>query len=174
MNPTRAFKLVETVRLECRFALLAFARLRAALNETDQEWVFVSAHATVHHAGQVARFLVPSRPISAARGEFLRRELGVEAGSALLAPALREVLERGDETYEDWVDGLESPHYLEMNVMPQGALVGSSPDVFHRHIDPDSLRLGFRHWSIDLNRVSLELRRLEGACQTWLRGHTPW
>lgn len=174
MSPTRAFKLVEAVRQECRFALLAFARLRSALNETDQEWIFVSAHAMLQHAGEVARFLVPSRPVSAARGEFLRRDLGVEAGSALLVPALREMLERSDETYEDWVDGLESPHYLEMNVMPQGALAGSTPDVFHRRLDPDSLRLGFRTWSVDLKRTSLELRRLEGACQTWLRGHTPW
>ena len=55
MNPTRAFKLVETVRQECRFALLAFARLRTALNEMDQEWVFVYAQAMLQHAGQILR-----------------------------------------------------------------------------------------------------------------------
>lgn len=173
LKPTRAFKLVEAVRQECRFAILAFARLRTALNETDQKWVFVCAQAMLQHAGQVACFLVPSLPVPAERGEFRQRELEVEVGNVLLVPALREMLERGNETYEDWVVGLDIPHFLEMTVMPQGALVGSSPDVFHRRIDPDSLRFGFRNWSIDLNCWVRELRRLEGACQTWLRGHTP-
>jgi hypothetical protein len=174
MNPTRAFKLVETVRQECRFALLAFQQLRTVLNEADQERVFLFAHSMAHHAGQVACFLTPARPASAARGEFLRGELKIEPASPLLVPALRELVERGDERYEEWVENLESPHYLEMSVMPQGALAGSSPDVFQRRIDPDSLWFGFRDWTVDLNRLAQELRRLEGACQTWLRGHTPW
>lgn len=174
MNPTRAFKLVETVRQECRLALLAFQNLRTALNEADQERIFLFAQAMAQHAGQVACFLSPSRPAAAARGEFLRTELKVEAGSPLLVPALRSMLERGDEHYDDWVDGLETPNYLEMSVMPQGALAGSSPDVFQRRIDPDSLQFGYRNCSLDLKRLSLELRRLEGISQTWLREHTPW
>ena len=174
MKPTRAFKLMETVRQECRFALLAFQHLRTALNEADQERIFLFAQSMAQHASQVACFLVPARPASTARGEFLRSELKVETSSPLLVPALRELVERGDERYEEWVDSLETPHYLEMSVMPQGALAGSSPDVFHRRIDPDSLRFGFRNWTLDLNRLAQELRRLEGACQTWLRGHTPW
>lgn len=174
MNPTRAYKLVETVRQECRFALVAYARLRSALNEADQERIFLYAEAVVHHAGQVARFLAPARPGSMARGEFLRRELGVDPSSPLLAPGLREALERGDEAYEDWVGSLESPHYLELSVMPQGALAGSSPDVFQRRIDPDSLRWDFRGRSVDLNRVVLDIKRIESVGQAWLRGHTPW
>jgi hypothetical protein len=174
MNSTRAFKLVETVRQECRLALLAYQHLRTALNEADQERIFLLVEALVQHAAQVGCFLVPSRPASAARGEFLRRELKVEPGSALLIPALRGTLGPGDASYEDWVDSLETPHYLELSVMPQGALAGSSPDVFQRRIDPDSLRFGYRHCSLDLNRVGQELRRLEGVCQAWLRAHTPW
>jgi len=174
MNPTHAFKLVETVRQECRLALLASQQLRTALNEADQERVFLFAEAMVHHAAQVGCFLAPSRPASAARGEFLCTELKVDLGSPLLVPSLRATGERSDEHYEDWVGSLESPHYLEMSVMPQGAISGSSPDVFQRRIDPDSLRFGFRQWSFDLNRLGQELRRLEGACQTWLRGHTLW
>ncbi len=174
MNPTYAYKLVDTVRQECRFALAAFARLRSALNEADQDWIFVCAHAVLLHSGQIARFLLPARAASAERGEFLRRELAVPAASPLLAPALRELLDRSDETYEEWVQNLQSPHYVELSVMPQGALAGSSPDVFQRRIDPDSLRFGFRHWTVDLNRLAQELRRLDNACQAWLRGHTIW
>jgi len=174
MNPTSAFKLVETVRQESRFALLAFQNLRVALNEADQERIFLFAQAMGFHAAQVACFLAPLRPASAARGQFLRSELNVESGSPLLVPALRDLLKLGDESYEDWVAGLEKPDYLEMSVMPQGGLTGSSPDVFQRRIDPDSLHFGFRTSSLDLSRLAQELRRLETSCQTWLRGHTPW
>ncbi|GEM_PF-425867 len=175
MNPTSAFKLVETVRQEARFALLAFQNLRVALNEADQERIFLFAHAMAHHAGQVGCFLAPSRASSAARGEFLRAQLKVEGGSPLLMPALRDMLKRAaDEGYEDWVGSLEKLDYLEMSVMPQGALAGSSPDVFQRRIDPDSLQFGYRDDSLDLSRLAQELRRFEGACQYWLRGHSPW
>jgi len=174
MNPIRAFKLVETVRQECRLALLASQQLRTALNESDQERVFLFAEALVHHAAQVACFLSPAQPAAAERGAFLRAELNVDASSPLLSPALRPGAERGDESYERWIDSLESPHYLEMTVMPQGALAGSSPDVFQRQIDPDSLRFVFRQRSLDLSRLGQELRRIETACQAWLRHHTPW
>ena len=174
MTPAHSYRFVEELRQQCRFALVAFQQLRSAVNEFDQERVFVHAHSMVSHAAAVACLFWPARETSIARGEWLRREFPVAGTSPLQVVALRTSTKRPDESFEDWLGTLEKPDYVDMSVMAVGTLSGFKEDVFQRQLDPDALRFGFRNGVVDLHGLGQELRRLEGACQAWMKTHTPW
>ncbi|MBM3883693.1 MAG: hypothetical protein FJ387_28965 [Verrucomicrobia bacterium] len=174
MDKTRAYRLVEEVRLQCRFAQLAYQNLRAAVNTPDTERVFVHAHSVAQHAVNVARLLWPERAASAARGEFLRSELKATDTTPLRGRELLAQAKPSDEQYEDWVATLDNANYVDLNIMPQTALGPGKQDTFQRSLDPDLLQFQFRGETCDLAKLVEEIRRLEGTCQQWLRGHTPW
>jgi hypothetical protein len=172
---TKAFyRMVEELRQQCRFALLAYQNVRSALNEHDPERVFFQVHALLSHTVSVSRLLWPARAESAARGERLRQELKVGAESPLRLAGCRGQVDRFDEAYEDWLLGLEDPSYMDMNLMPVGTVQGFKADSFQRSLDTQTLRLFFRGTACDLRKVSDEIRSLESATQHWLRTHNPW
>lgn len=175
MMDNRAFyRMVEEVRQQCRFGLLAFQNLRASLNEHDPERVFVHVHAFLGHAVMVSRLLWPDRAESLARGEQLRQELKVAADSVLRLAGFRNQVDRFDEAYEDWLLSLDNPSYMDMNLMPLGTVQGFKADSFQRSLETELLRLTFRGAVCELRKVNDALRSLETAAQQWLRTHSPW
>ncbi len=172
-NPT-AFKLLEELRQQCRFAQYAFQHLRTSLNAIEAEPVFFYAHAFLAHAVNVSRLLWPERAESKGRGDFLRSELKIAEDSALRLRDYRAQAGRFDERLEDWLHSLENRDYSDMNIMPQGAITGFKPEAFQRNLDPDVLQLYFRSERCDLRPVAEELRKLEATTQNWLRTHKPW
>jgi hypothetical protein len=174
MNNQTAFKLLEEIRQQCRFAQFAFQNVRTSLNALDQEKVFFFVHAFLNHAWQVSRILWPARTESSARGEFLRCELKVPDSSPLFLREMRPHLERPDEWLEQWMESLASPGFVDMNIMPQGTISEFKPDAFQRSLDPETLRLTFRDDPCDLRPVAAELQKIEAASQSWLRTHNPW
>ncbi len=174
MNNPILFKLIEEVRLQCRFGKLAFDHLRTSLQAADPEKTFFYVQALLHQAGCVSRLLWPSRPESAERGQRLRTALNVTEASPVRLRELRPRLEASDEHLEDWLASLETPGHMEFNIMPQGSLTGYKQDTFQRSLDPDTFKLAFRGDACDLRRLADELHRLEAAAQSWLRTHNPW
>ena len=69
---------------------------------------------------------------------------------------------------------METPNYVDFNIMPQGTMLGYQQDAFQRNLDPDTGRLVFRGETWDLRQLSDELRRVESAAQLWLKTHNPW
>ena len=174
MDKKVLYRMVEEARQQCRFAQATFQLLRMRLNEPDPEKVFLEVHAFLGHAVMISRMLWPARSSSAARGESLRAELKVPAGSPLRMAGSREQVERFDEAYEDWLMTLSEADYVDMNLMPAGTTLGSRQDVFQRSLDPDMLTFHLRGVPMDLRRLSDALRDLEAAAQQWLRTHHPW
>ena len=174
MKNTVLFKLFEEIRLQCRFGKLAFENVRTSLQAMDPEKTFFHAQALLGHAGQVSRWLWPARAASKERGERLRQELHVGDDSPLRLRDLRSRLEAADEHLEDWIAAMESPAYLDFNIMPQGGIGAFKQDNFQRSLDPDTLQLVFRGDNLDLRRLAEEFHRLESAVQVWLRTHNPW
>jgi len=174
MNNPILFKLLEEVRLQCRFGKLAYENLRTSLQGMDAEKTFFYVQAFLNHAGHVSRWLWPARPASKARGERLRTELKATDDSPLNWRDGRVHLEAADEQLEDWLGALENPAVLDFNIMPQGSLSAYKQDTFQRNLDPDTYQLVFRGQTWDLRRIADELHRLESAAQVWLRTHNPW
>ncbi len=174
MNNPVLFKWFEEIRLQCRFGKFAFERVRASLQATDPEQTFFYVQAWLLQACQVSRWFWPVRPASQPRGERLRQELRLGDDSPIHLRELRNRLEAADEQLEDWIATMESPVYLESNIMPQGSLSAFKQDSFQRNLDPDTYKLVFRGETLDLRRLAEELHRLESAIQIWLRTHNPW
>jgi hypothetical protein len=174
MNNQVLFKLVEEVRLQCRFGKFAFDNLRTSLQGMDAEKTFFYVQAFLNHASHVSRWLWPARPESKARGEQLRTELKATDGAFVILSDLRAHREATDEQLEDWIGALENPGYLDFNIMPQGSISAYKQDTFQRSLDPDTYKLLFRGQAWDLRRIVDTLYRIESAAQVWLRTHNPW
>ena len=174
MNNQVLFKYLEEIRLQCRFARLAYDNVRSSAQGSDPERTFFYVHALLNCAGNVARLLWPERPQSKERGERLRNELKTTEGSPLKMRNLRKSLEATDEHFEDWIGALEAPNYMDFNIMPQGTMLGYKQDTFQRSLDPDTNQLVFRGEICDLGKITEELQRIESATQQWLKTHNPW
>ncbi len=168
------FKALEELRQQCRFAQLAFQNVRTTLNEQDPERVFLHVHAFLNHAATISRFLWPARAESKERGDRLRQELKLADDSPLLLQGVRRQVEGFDEAFEDWLAILESPNYMDMNLMPTGTMSGFKADTFQRSLDPDTFKLHLRGAECDLRKIADETRKLDAAIQQWLRTHNPW
>jgi hypothetical protein len=174
MDKKVAYRTVEELRQQCRFAQLAFQALRLRLNELDQERVFLYVQAFLSHAVMISRLLWPARAASSERGETLRKELSVPGDSALRMSGGREQVETFDEGYEDWLAALPGADYVDQNLMPTGTMAGSRADVFQRSLDPDTMVFQLRGQPIPLRKVSDAIRVLDASAQQWLRTHQPW
>ncbi|MCP5522584.1 MAG: hypothetical protein H7A46_13670 [Verrucomicrobiales bacterium] len=168
------FKYVEEVRRECGLARMAAGELRTALAALDPVRASLFVRSLLTHAVAVSRLLWPERVESAARGATLRQELKVPDPSPLQLATLRKHTSRPDETYEDWLQRLPEPNYLEFNVMPAGTMSGSKEDTFQAALDPDTLEFTLRGDRASLAQVNEALRLLDTACERWLRTHNPW
>jgi hypothetical protein len=165
---------MDELRQQCRFAHVAYQSLKTSLNALDSERVFYHVHAFLGHAGVVARLLWPAREASMDRGTRLRTELKVGEGSVLQLRGMRPQLEAEDERFEDWLQGLESANYVDMNVMPVAAISDIKPDSFHRSLDPDTFMFHWRGVACELKPVSEELKALDFGIQSWQKTHHPW
>ncbi len=174
MNNQVVYKLVEEVRLQCRWGKLAYENLRASLQAVDMDKTFFYAQALMGQAARVSRLLWPARATSKARGEQLRAELKVTEASPLNLRELRPRLEAADEHLEDWIGTLEAPTYRDFNVMAQGTMSAFKQDTFQWNLDPDTYKVVFRGEPCDLRRLAEELQRVESAAHVWLRTHNPW
>lgn len=174
MEPKVAYKIVEELRLQCRFTQFAWQHLRASLQSVDAEKTFFYAHAALAHAVTIAGLLWPARASSAARGQWLRKELRVAEDSPLRLREIRGQLERPDEAFEDWLGSLEDKNYVDLNIMPRAAFGSFKQDTFQRSLDPDTQKLVLRGAECDLRGLVEALKQLEGAAAAWLRAHTLW
>lgn len=174
MSGLFVFKFLEEISLQCRFASLAYEKLRANVQAWDPERTFLYVHALLNHAGNVSRLLWPVRAESKARGDRLRSELKIADESPLKMGIWRRAVEAPDEDFEDWIGAMETPNYVDFNIMPQGTTQSYRQDVFQRNLDPETFKLVFRGTQCDLREVMGQLRRIESAAQRWLKTHNPW
>ncbi len=174
MNNQIMFKLLEEIRLQCRFAKFAYENLRLSLQAMDAEKTFFYVQAFLNQARNVSRLLWPARASSQERGERLRKELQVAPESPLNLRELGQHLDASDERLEDWIGAMQNPGYMDFNIMPQGSISAYQQDSFQRNLDPDTYKLIFRGESCDLRQMVDELHRLDSTARVWLATHNPW
>ncbi len=174
MSNQLLFKLLEELRLQCRWGKVAYENVRTSLQAMDPEKTFMYVQALLAHVCQASRLLWPARAASKERGERLRKELKLGDECPLNLRDARARLEASDEHFEDWLATMETPGYLDFNIMPVGSISGFKQDTFQRSLDPDTYKLTLRNEAWDLRRLADELHRVESAAQNWLRTHNPW
>ena len=136
--------------------------------------VFFYVHAFLGCVGNLSRLLWPIRAESKARGDQLRADLKVDENSPLRLADFRQQLDQFDERLEDWASALEHRNYVDMNIMPQGTISNYKQDAFHRNLDPDTFQFWWRGDPCNLRALADELRKLDGAVESWLKSHHSW
>lgn len=168
------YKWVEEIEQRCRFADLALKEIRDSLNDQVPERVFLHVHSYLDQVAVLNGMLWPKRQASLPRGDELRKALGVNDSSALNIRAFRGQIGAEDESYEDWLNGLPEPNYVDFNLMPASTMTGFSSDTFHRDLDPESFKFTYRAGVCDLKSVHAEVRALQSAITRWKRENSPW
>ncbi len=174
MDNRIAYKLVEEVAQRCRFADLAFLQLRTSLNEQVPEKVFFYTHALVDQLAALNAMFWPKRQSSLERGTHLRTELKIADSSPLNLGTFRSQLTAEDESFEDWLNALRDPNFVDLNLMPASTMDGFSRDTFHRNLDPETLKFSYRDATCDLKHAHDEVVKLLTTIDRWKREHTPW
>ena len=157
--------------IQCRFALRAGGLLRASLSARDTELVFLHVQTFLVAAANVSKILWPPAPPPwrrrepewRRRGEILRQLFGVPEDSILAPRTFRDHFEHFDERLESWTMSSPRRNFVDMNIMPPGAIAGVDPHDFHRNLDPSSLILTFGGDTYDIPKVEAALK---GIVQT--------
>lgn len=174
MDSRIVYKLVEEIQQRCRFVDVAFDQLRASLNEQVPEKVFYHVHAFLGHILALNGLFWPQRQSSLPRGDKLRQEMKIADASGLNIHGLRAQLAAEDESFEDWLNGLRDPNYVDFNLMPVSAMAGMGGDTFQRNLDPETFQFTYRNATCDLKKIHDDTRKLQSAIERWKREHTPW
>jgi len=174
MENKRLYKFIDEIEQQCRFAEFAFQQLNNSLNEQNSQAVFFHTHAFLGHVATLNRLFWPKRQNSLPRGDNLRKELDLADSSALNINTLRNQIELSDETFEDWLNGLPNPEYVDTNLMPAGTISGFNTDTFHRSLDPDTFKFTYRGATCELRPAHDAIRDLRTVIDRWKRTHNPW
>lgn len=169
--------LVGEVELQCALAIYAYERLYPAMGVeemTEQmERIFFYIHAFMTHAGNVSKLLWPVQSRKA-RGENLRRELGVSDGSNLKDRTMRNHLEHYDERLEDWLNAPHRHGLIDMAIVVRQSGHHIENADYHRGFDPSDMSFVYQDESINLISLSHALRDLRDVAREWLFSHGIW
>jgi hypothetical protein len=174
MDNPLIYKLVEELRLQGRFASLAWQELPKAVQANDPERAFLHVQSLLTHAAQISKLLWPAAADSRERGERLCHELGVGSPSPLELRDLRALLDHYDERLVQWAGASEHAGFVALNLMPLGTLEGFRGDTFHRALDPETFRGAIQGVTFDLTALIKAIQSLDRAAERWLKSHRPW
>lgn len=174
MDNPLIYKLLEELRLQCRFAQIAFKELPKAIQMNDPERAFFHVHAFLAHAVNISKLLWASDGAAKLRASKLRTELRLADTSPLELKELRELLDHHEERLAEWAETAEHRNFVAINLMPVGTLEGFKADSFHRTLDTETMRGAIQGVAFDLPLLSKELQKLDRAAENWLKTHSPW
>ena len=174
MENSFKFKLLEEVRLQCRFAAQALGGATENLQLNDAEKVCFYAHAFVRHATDVGKLLWPKATEATERGKELREACGAPDNAPNEFTAFRELADAFDEKLLAWYGSEEHRNAQPINLMPVGTLGGFPADDFHRSLDPETMQFTFEGVSGNLRQMSDVLKKIDSETEKWLRKNNPW
>jgi len=174
MDNRVTFKWLAEIKLQCRFALLAWKQTRSNLAALEAETTFFYVHALLQHSVSLSRICWPIRAESKQRGDQLREILKLKDSSPLQLRDIRGHLDKDDEWLEDWIATQAEVDYVEMNLMPLGTIADYKSDSFQRSLDPETWALELRGITLNLKTIEKEIRHLELKSEQWMRINNPW
>jgi len=162
------------IESQATYALTTHARMETTLlaGATDAQEFFREAQAMLNHAGAVSRLLWPpriadgqKRSRAEARGNELRKALGIVEPHVLQDRSLRNHLEHLDERLDDWAESSKNRIIGDQLIGPVGVIGGSVVKATEiiRHYDPSTSTFIFRGELFDMSQLLAgvgEVRRL--------------
>ena len=104
-----------------------------------------------------------------ARG--LREALKLTEDNLLNQSSIRRIVTHFDERLELWMGTADTPHFLNLNVMPKGTVADAREDVFVRSFDSETYRLEILDQTFDLRDLYQTIRQLDKTAETWRKLH---
>jgi hypothetical protein len=139
---------IQTQALACHAAGRDF---EAALTKAEVRDIFRHLDAILSHAGRISLILWPTRESNKARGEILRKTIGVPDDDFLSNRSLRNNLAHFDERLEAWFAETGGDMIIDFNVMPT---VPVNPKVVLRHFVPGKMIYIFRSEEYDMRSIA--------------------
>jgi hypothetical protein len=171
MNEEPTGKWIEEIRLQCRFASHAWQEMRRSLIGMDNEKSFFYVHAFLNHSMEIAQILWPNNKDCNERGKGLREALKLTEDNLLNQSSIRRIVTHFDERLELWMGTADTPHFLNLNVMPKGTVADAREDVFVRSFDSETYRLEILDQTFDLRDLYQTIRQLDKTAETWRKLH---
>ena len=154
---------------QAKIAQRAAERLQAANDPDhfDELEIWVSIQSILVAAANVSKILWPSRKLSEARGETLRKLLNIDERNLLSDRKFRNHFEHYDERIEDWFEKNGSAVYMDSSIDPFGSIWGGNPPNRHRDYNPLTQTLTFRGESLDIAALLSVLEEIRGKCRPY-------
>ncbi|WP_313927525.1 hypothetical protein [Pseudoxanthomonas sp.] len=147
----------------CSACFLAVNELNSALSGKPSERdLFRPATELICQAAMISKLLWPpgnknasSMARARARGEHLRKIIGVDDTHPVRSRTLRDHFEHYDERLDSWAESSRNHNIIKRFVGPRGAIAGdaiSDGDIIE-HYDPSTKILSFRGESFDIQAL---------------------
>lgn len=162
LKPLAEQVLIGEIVTQTKFAERAAEQLVKA---SDSIEVWGSIQSILVAAANVSKILWPARKQYFARGEQLRKLLGIDDNSLLSDRTFRNHFEHYDERIEEWFSDNGSAVYADLRIDSIEPTPWSLPRFFHRSYNPTSQVLSFRNESIDLAAVVAALAEIRARCR---------
>ncbi|WP_407146334.1 hypothetical protein [Bradyrhizobium sp. ORS 86] len=116
-------------------------------------------------AAKVSLLLWPTRASSKARGEYLRKALGVADDNPLATRAARNHLQHFDERLDDWAATTKNGNYVDRNIGSlAGISMGDGSKVL-RHFDPATSTFTFQSEDFNILELANEVQKVAKAAK---------
>ncbi len=165
MDPFVTKVFLSEVATQCEFALRAIDLFRQAMAAGDTRGVFFCAQAFLGATGNVSKLLWPTDAKYSARGDELRKILGVPDDSPVAPRTFRNHFEHFDERLEEWAAKSKRKNFVDSNILGPQGIVGIDREDFLRNLDPTTLHLTFRGDAYDLATVEEALKKLHESAR---------
>jgi hypothetical protein len=155
---------IQTQALACHAAGRDF---EAALTRAQVRDIFRHLDAILSHAGRISLILWPARERNKARGEILRKMLGVSDDDVLSNRSLRNSLAHFDERLEEWFASTGGSMVIDLNVAPS---VPVDRQKALRHFMPDKMIYVFQSEEYDMRSIARSVSAIHAAATAALAG----
>ena len=163
LKPLAVQALIGEIGFQCRLAERAAKQLENASGPID---VWGSIQSLLVAAANVSKILWPKGETHRGRAEQLQKLLRVEEPKLLPALGLRNHFEHYDERIESYFDAGDVAVYADLAIDSLEPIPGALPRFYHRHYNPNSQTVSFRHAPpIDLREVVAALMEILEKCR---------
>ncbi|PJJ83398.1 hypothetical protein [Mucilaginibacter auburnensis] len=168
MNSLKEFIFIGEITLQAKIAQRAAERLRATHNKRDNLETWCSIQSILVAAGNVSKILWPNKAYKA-RGESLRKFLGIDESNPLSSRKFRNHFEHYDERIEEYFKNHSGGVYTDMAMNPSfnSGIFGNEPLETHRGYNSFNNTLVFRGETFDLDAVLTALNDILNKCKPY-------
>lgn len=148
-------------------------KAKARVDELNAQWprptseVFNQLEVFLNSTAKVSLLLWPSRASSKARGDHLRKTLGIADDNPMATRAARNHLQHFDERLDDWAATTVNGNYADRIIGPPGAVVIADGTKVLRQFDPATSIFTFQSEDYNILELANEIQKVADAARKY-------